>query len=94
MSRRCELTGKGPMVGNNISHANNEIKRWLPPNQSETALASETPGRTFRLKVSATALRTVDHKCGLDAHLMEAKDAELSDEARCKTDIPSAQPAT
>ena len=59
MSRRCELTGKGPMVGNNVSHANNKTKRRFLPNLTETALMSETLGRTFRLKVSASALRTV-----------------------------------
>ncbi len=95
MSRRCELTGKGPMVGNNVSHANNRTKRRFLPNLTETALMSETLGRTFRLKVSAAALRTVDHKGGLDAFLMKAKDADLSDKARrIKKEIRSAQPAT
>lgn len=95
MSRRCELTGKGPMVGNNVSHANNRTKRRFLPNLSETALMSETLGRTFRLKVSAAALRTVDHKGGLDAFLMKAKDADLSDRARrIKKEIRNAQPAT
>lgn len=95
MSRRCELTGKGPMVGNNVSHANNRTKRRFLPNLSETSLMSETLGRTFRLKVSAAALRTVDHRGGLDAFLMKAKDADLSDKARrIKKEIRSAQPAT
>ena len=95
MSRRCELTGKGPMVGNNVSHANNKTKRRFLPNLTEKALMSETLGRTFRLKVSAAALRTVDHKGGLDAFLMKAKDADLSDKARrIKKEIRSAQPAT
>ena len=95
MSRRCELTGKGPMVGNYVSHANNKTKRRFLPNLTETALMSETLGRTFRLKVCAAALRTVDHKGGLDAFLMMAKDADLSDKARrIKKEIRSAQPAT
>ena len=95
MSRRCELTGKGPMVGNNVSHANNKTKRRFLPNLTETALMSETLGRTFRLKVSAAALRTVDHKGGLDAFLMKAKDADLSDKARrIKKEVRNAQPAT
>ena len=95
MSRRCELTGKGPMVGNNVSHANNKTKRRFLPNLTETALMSETLGRTFRLKVSAAALRTVDHKGGLDAFLMKAKDADLSDKARrIKKEIRNARPAT
>ncbi len=95
MSRRCELTGKGPMVGNNVSHANNRTKRRFLPNLTETALMSETLGRTFRLKVCTAALRTVDHKGGLDAFLMKAKDADLSDKARrIKKEIRNAQPAT
>lgn len=95
MSRRCELTGKGPMVGNNVSHANNRTKRRFLPNLTETALMSESLGRTFRLKVSTSALRTVDHKGGLDAFLMKAKDADLSDKARrIKKEIRNAQPAT
>ncbi len=83
------------MVGNNVSHANNRTRRRFLPNLTETALASETLGRAFRLKVSAAALRTVDHKGGLDAFLMKAKDADLSDRAqRIKKEIRSAQAAT
>ena len=78
MSRRCELTGKGPMTGNNVSHANNKTKRRFLPNLTETALMSETLGRTFRLRVSSSALRTVDHRGGLDAFLAKAKEGELS----------------
>ena len=92
MSRRCELTGKGPMTGNNVSHANNKTKRRFLPNLTETALMSETLGRTFRLKVAASALRTVDHRGGLDAFLLKAKDAELSANAlKIKKDIVKAQ---
>lgn len=95
MSRRCAITGKGVMTGNNVSHANNKTKRRFLPNLTETALMSETLGRTFRLKVSAAALRTVDHKGGLDAFLMKAKDADLSAKARrIKKEIRNAQPAT
>ena len=92
MSRRCELTGKGPMVGNNVSHANNKTKRRFLPNLTETALMSETLGRTFRLKVAASALRTVDARGGLDAFLAKAKDAELSPKAlKIKKDSAKAQ---
>ena len=78
-----------------VSHANNKTKRRFLPNLTETALMSETLGRTFRLKVSAAALRTVDHKGGLDAFLMKAKDADLSAKARrIKKEIRNAQPAT
>ena len=94
MSRRCELTGKGPMVGNNVSHAKNRTRRRFLPNLTETALMSESLGRTFRLKVSTSALRTVDHRGGLDAFLLKAKDAELSTNAlKIKKDIVKAQVA-
>lgn len=94
MSRRCELTGKGPMVGNNVSHANNKTKRRFLPNLTETALMSETLGRTFRLRVATSALRTVDHRGGLDAFLLKAKDADLSQNAlKIKKDIMKAQAA-
>ncbi len=94
MSRRCELTGKGPMVGNNVSHANNKTKRRFLPNLTETALMSETLGRTFRLKVASSALRTVDHRGGLDAFLLKAKDADLSPNAlKIKKEIVKAQAA-
>ncbi|MEL6211138.1 MAG: 50S ribosomal protein L28 [Pseudomonadota bacterium] len=94
MSRRCELTGKGPMVGNNVSHANNKTKRRFLPNLNDVSLMSETLGRTFKLKVSASALRTVDHRGGLDAFLAKAKDADLSSAAlKIKKDIAKAQAA-
>ena len=94
MSRRCELTGKGPMSGNNVSHANNKTKRRFLPNLTETALMSEALGRTFRLKVSTSALRTVDARGGLDAFLLKAKDAELSPNAlKIKKQVAKAQAA-
>ncbi len=92
MSRRCELTGKGPMVGNNVSHANNKSKRRFLPNLNDVSLMSETLGRTFRLRVSAAALRTVDHRGGLDTFLLRAHDGDLSDGAlKIKRDIAKAQ---
>ncbi|AZQ66097.1 50S ribosomal protein L28 [Silicimonas algicola] len=94
MSRRCELTGKGPMSGNNVSHAHNKTRRRFLPNLTETALMSESLGRTFRLRVSSAALRTVDHRGGLDAYLMKAKDVELSANAlKIKKEIVKAQAA-
>ena len=81
MSRRCELTGKGPMVGNNVSHANNKTKRRFLPNLQDVTLESESLGRSFRLKISNHALRSVDHRGGLDAFLAKAKDEELSSDA-------------
>ena len=65
MSRRCELTGKGPMVGNNVSHANNKTKRRFLPNLNDVTLQSETLGRGVKLRISASALRSVDHRGGL-----------------------------
>ena len=59
MSRRCELTGKGPMTGNNVSHANNKTRRRFLPNLNEVTLQSETLGRGVKLRISAAALRTV-----------------------------------
>ncbi|MEM8851303.1 MAG: 50S ribosomal protein L28 [Pseudomonadota bacterium] len=88
MSRVCELTGKGPMVGNNVSHANNKTKRRFLPNLNDVTLQSETLGRPFKLRISAAALRTVDHRGGLDAFLAKAKDADLSAKAlKIKRDI-------
>jgi len=81
MSRVCELTGKGPMVGNNVSHANNKTRRRFLPNLNEVTLSSETLGQSFRLRISAAALRTVDHRGGLDAFLARARDADLSPRA-------------
>ena len=81
MSRRCELTGKGPMTGNNVSHANNKTKRRFLPNLNDVTLQSESLGRGFKMRITAAALRSVDHRGGLDAFLLKAKDCELSDKA-------------
>ncbi|MCC5991916.1 MAG: 50S ribosomal protein L28 [Rhodobacteraceae bacterium] len=92
MSRRCELTGKGPITGNNVSHANNKTRRRFLPNLQDVSLQSEALGRSFKLRVSANALRSVDHRGGLDAYLARAKDVELSANAlKIKRDIAKAQ---
>ena len=92
MSRVCELTGKGPMSGNNVSHANNKTKRRFLPNLNDVQLMSEALGRTFRLRVSAAALRTVDHRGGLDGFMEKAHDRDLSDRAlRIRRDILKAK---
>ena len=94
MSRVCELTGKGPMTGNNVSHANNKTRRRFLPNLNDTTLQSEALGRSFKLRISASALRSVDHRGGLDAFLAKAKDAELSPKAlKIKKDIEKAAAA-
>jgi large subunit ribosomal protein L28 len=94
MSRRCELTGKGPMTGNNVSHANNKTRRRFLPNLNDVTLQSEALGRGFKLRISAAALRSVDHRGGLDAFLAKAKDVELSDNAlKIKKEIAKAHTA-
>lgn len=92
MSRRCELTGKGGLTGNNVSHAQNKTKRRFLPNLNQASLLSETLGRTFRLKVSAYALRNVDHQGGLDAFLEKSDNSKLSPKAlKIKNDIAKAR---
>ena len=78
MSRVCELTGKGPMSGHKVSNANNKTKRRFLPNLNEVTLISDVLGQSFRLRVSAAGIRSVDHRGGLDAYLAKAKDDELS----------------
>jgi large subunit ribosomal protein L28 len=78
MSRRCELTGKGAQVGHKVSHSNRKTKRRFLPNLLNVTVMSDSLGRSVRLRVSANALKTIDHRGGLDAFLMKAKDAELS----------------
>lgn len=94
MSRVCELTGKGPMTGNNVSHAKNRTRRRFLPNLSDVTLGSDTLDRRFKLRISNAALRTVDHRGGLDAFMAKAKDTELSDRAlKIKKEIAKAQAA-
>src|SRR6195952_5710120 len=81
MSRRCELTGVGPMVGHNVSHSNIKTKRRFLPALADTSLQSEALGQAFRLRVTNAALRTLDFKGGLDAYLLKAKDEVLSTRA-------------
>ena len=82
MARRCELTGKSVQTGNNVSHAHNKTRRRFLPNLCEVSLLSDTLGRKVRLRISAHALRSVEHRGGLDAFLAKAKDSELSPRAR------------
>ncbi len=82
MSRMCELTGKGVQTGNNVSHANNKTRRRFLPNLCHVTLISDALGQRFRLRVSAHALRSVEHRGGLDAFLLKADEKELSMRAR------------
>jgi large subunit ribosomal protein L28 len=81
MSRRCELTGKGPRTGHKVSHSNIKTKRRFLPNLLNVTVMSEALGRSVRLRISANALKSVDHRGGLDAFLAKARDTELSPRA-------------
>ncbi len=81
MSRRCELTGKGPQVGHHVSHANNKTKRIFRPNLQTVSLASETLGQKVSLRISMNALRSVDRSGGLDPFLLKCRDDSLSERA-------------
>ena len=82
MSRRCDLTGKGPLVGNKVSHSNRKTKRRFLPNLLNVTMISDALGRSVRLRVSANALKTVDHRGGLDAFLLGAKEDKLAPKVR------------
>lgn len=82
MSRICELTGKGRMVGHNVSHANNKTNRTFLPNLQNVTLMSEALGRSFKLRVSTHGLRSVEHVGGLDNWLAKTSEANLSLNAR------------
>jgi large subunit ribosomal protein L28 len=81
MSWRCELTGKTRQIGHRVSHSNRKTKRRFMPNLLNVTLMSDSLGRSVRLRISANALKTVDHRGGLDAFLMAARDGELSPRA-------------
>ncbi len=82
MSRRCELTGKAVQTGNNVSHANNRTRRRFLPNLCNVTLMSDALNQRIRLRISANALRSVEHRGGLDAFLAKAKDRDLSPKAQ------------
>ena len=81
MSRRCELTAKGPLVGHKVSHSNIKTKRRFLPNLCNVTFISDALGKNVRLRVSANALRSVDHNGGLDAYLLKASAGALSPRA-------------
>ena len=95
MSRRCTLTGKGVQTGNNVSHAHNKTRRRYLPNLQNVSLMSNALGKPVSLRVSAAAIRTVEHKGGLDAFLLDARDRDLNLKMRrLKKQIKIAQAAT
>lgn len=92
MARRCEVTGKGTQFGNNVSHANNKNRRRFQPNLQETSLLSDALGRMVRLRLSTNAIRSIEHRGGLDSFLLSSRDAVLSQDARrLKTQIARAK---
>ena len=95
MSKRCQISGKGVMSGNNVSHANNRTRRRFLPNLQRTSMASEILGRDVTLRVSVSAIRTVEKHGGLDAFLLQARNAELAEEAQqLKREIVAARATT
>lgn len=82
MARRCQITGKGVQAGNNVSHAHNKTRRRFLPNLQVASMFSEALGQTVRLRLTAHAIRTIEHKGGLDAYLLGASNTKLPTEAR------------
>jgi large subunit ribosomal protein L28 len=82
MARRCELSGKAVLTGNNVSHAKRRTRRRFLPNLCNVTLQSDALKKHVRLTISANALRSVEHRGGLDAYLINAGDVELSLKAR------------
>ena len=82
MSKKCELTGKSPLKGHKVSHANNKVKRKFLPNLKKVTFKSDILKRNIKLNVSNAALRTVDYKGGLDLYLKSVKSFKLSPKAK------------
>ena len=82
MSRRCQITGKGVLSGNNVSHANNHTRRRFLPNLQDTSVLSDVLGVPVRLRLSTRAIRTIEHNGGIDAYLLGTSDARLTVDAK------------
>ena len=82
MARRCIITGKGVQAGNNVSHANNRTRRRFLPNLQKASLQSEALGENVRMRITTSALRTIEKNGGLDAWLLGTSNVKLSAEAR------------
>ncbi|TLU72766.1 50S ribosomal protein L28 [Lichenicoccus roseus] len=82
MSRRCQITGKGVLTGNNVSHANNKTRRRYLPNLQETSVLSDVLGGSIRMRVTTNGLRTIEHNGGLDAFLLSTPNRRLPVEAQ------------
>jgi large subunit ribosomal protein L28 len=82
MSRRCEMTGKGVLTGNNVSHANNKTRRRYLPNLQETSVLSDVLGTSIRIRVTTHGLRTIEHNGGLDSFLLTTPNRRLPEAAQ------------
>jgi large subunit ribosomal protein L28 len=81
MSRRCLISGKGVLTGNNVSHANNKTRRRFLPNLQDTSVLSDALGQMVRLRVTTRGLKTIEINGGIDAYLLSVNDSKLSEEA-------------
>lgn len=82
MAKKCELTGVGPMSGNNVSHSNRKTRRRFLPNIQAISFTSEALGRSVSMRLTAATIRTLDHNGGLDAYLTSTADSKLTAEGR------------
>ena len=82
MARRCDITGKGVLYGHNVSHANNKTQKRFMPNLQSTRLLSDALGQQVRLRLTVSAIRTIEHSGGLDAYLLKTSNIKLPVEAR------------
>ena len=82
MSRRCQITGKGVLAGNNVSHANNRTRRRFLPNLQDASLLSDILGLQIRMKLSTRAIRTIEHNGGIDAYILGTPQGRLSEDAK------------
>jgi large subunit ribosomal protein L28 len=82
MSRRCQITGKGVLSGNNVSHANNRTRRRFLPNLQDSSLLSDVLGVPVRMRLTTRAIRTIERKGGIDAYLLDTPDGRLSLDAK------------
>jgi large subunit ribosomal protein L28 len=82
MSRRCQITGKGVLAGNNVSHANNRTRRRFLPNLQDASLLSDILGLQIRMKLSTRAIRTIEHNGGIDAYILGTREGRLTADAK------------
>jgi large subunit ribosomal protein L28 len=82
MSRRCQITGKGVLTGNNVSHANNKTRRRFLPNLQVASLPSDILGAPVHMRVSTRGLRTIEHNGGIDAFLLSTPNRRLPEVAK------------